>query len=374
MQSNSFSREGPRNYERVYAVPTANTVLTTSFLSDFNLLKNHTGTPNSPTVNEFKWTRSNRTTFAGSVELYRFPFGSQTLDQKWTGINVNHNSLPVPSNVDSDGTAERLALSRLYAKLRDSKASLAVDIAQGGQTYRMISSSVDRVLTFARKLKRQPMAELSKAWLEYQYGWRPALQTMYEVANHVRNNCLSRVVKGYGHEQVPISDSYALGGGPLTVSRRGSYTLHCTFGCRLNIKNNTLYDLQRFTTLNPASIAWELVPYSFVVDWFYDVGNYLTDLETAVSMGHLVSNVFVTWHTVRLENHVIDDDYVGYILDLGNTQGRNVTKSSAFLENTFHHRVPLIGLPNPISPRFDAHLGASRVLSGAALLAQNYRR
>lgn len=37
-------------------------------------------------------------------------------------------------------------------------------------------------------------------------------------------------------------------------------------------------NLHRATTLgltNPAAIAWELVPFSFVVDWFIPIGNFL---------------------------------------------------------------------------------------------------
>ena len=31
---------------------------------------------------------------------------------------------------------------------------------------------------------------------------------------------------------------------------------------------------------DPLSVAWELIPYSFVVDWFYPIGTYLENLNT----------------------------------------------------------------------------------------------
>lgn len=35
--------------------------------------------------------------------------------------------------------------------------------------------------------------------------------------------------------------------------------------------------------LNPQSIAWELTPWSFVIDWFIPIGNYLNNLDAFAS-------------------------------------------------------------------------------------------
>ena len=51
-----------------------------------------------------------------------------------------------------------------------------------------------------------------------------------------------------------------------------------------------------YTSMNPASIKWELVPYSFVVDWFYDIGSYLRGCETST----IYSSVFKAGWTSEL--------------------------------------------------------------------------
>ena len=59
-------------------------------------------------------------------------------------------------------------------------------------------------------------------------------------------------------------------------ARHIAYT---TYGVRVKgevgVINPNLYLLQQLGLLNPASIAWELVPYSFVLDWFSNIGQVL---------------------------------------------------------------------------------------------------
>jgi hypothetical protein len=50
--------------------------------------------------------------------------------------------------------------------------------------------------------------------------------------------------------------------------------------------------------MDPVPMAWELLPWSFVVDWFIPIGNYLAakGLQTAIT------GSFVTTHVFKLES------------------------------------------------------------------------
>lgn len=50
----------------------------------------------------------------------------------------------------------------------------------------------------------------------------------------------------------------------------------------------------------PLQLAWELVPFSFVVDWFYPIGDLLSRIDPKRAIGGLCRNLRVleTWHTV----------------------------------------------------------------------------
>lgn len=50
----------------------------------------------------------------------------------------------------------------------------------------------------------------------------------------------------------------------------------------------------------PLQLAWELVPFSFVVDWFYPIGDLLSRIDPKRAIGGLCRNLRVleVWHTV----------------------------------------------------------------------------
>lgn len=41
---------------------------------------------------------------------------------------------------------------------------------------------------------------------------------------------------------------------------------------RVRISNPNLYEANRLGLTNPAAVAWEVVPFSFLIDWFVNVG------------------------------------------------------------------------------------------------------
>jgi len=50
------------------------------------------------------------------------------------------------------------------------------------------------------------------------------------------------------------------------------------------IARDELVNLARWGLINPATVVWELVPFSFVVDWFAPVGNTLDALTSGVGL------------------------------------------------------------------------------------------
>jgi hypothetical protein len=55
-------------------------------------------------------------------------------------------------------------------------------------------------------------------------------------------------------------------------------------GAEVHISNPNLYLANKLGFVNPAVIAWELVPFSFVVDWFVPVGNFLSQWTDFVGL------------------------------------------------------------------------------------------
>lgn len=123
------------------------------------------------------------------------------------------------------------------------------------------------------------------------------------------------------------------------------------------------FDLARWTSLNPASIAWELTPYSFVVDWFLDIGGTLRNFETAV----LSQGSFHHGYIDYLMYYDSDQEFVYLGSHGGAVDGDDIIVSGNLYESDFVREV-LTSYPYPRLPSFNAKLGWQRLLSAAALL------
>lgn len=65
-----------------------------------------------------------------------------------------------------------------------------------------------------------------------------------------------------------------------------SYKLRVTWlvQAEVSISDPILYRTNQLGLVNPAAVAWELVPFSFLVDWFIGVGSWLNGLTDFVGL------------------------------------------------------------------------------------------
>lgn len=135
-------------------------------------------------------------------------------------------------------------------------------------------------------------------WLELQYGWKPLLSDIYDgmvfVDHQLRNPTVHRVAvttfaggqKDGKYIDVPIDS------GPTHA-----WITHRQISSERIIAFLKEKDVIRLSgLLDPASIAWELMPYSFVIDWFIPVGNYLQ----AKALVNSLQGTFVTTRFMRI--------------------------------------------------------------------------
>lgn len=260
---------------------------------------------------------------------------------------------------------ESKALDVLNQKVRGD-LDLSVDLAEAGKTKKMLSLSnqvVDYTNTFQKRFG--PLKAASNLWLTYQYGVKPLLGSIYNLAEenlrvvinktaHLHARASGTYVPKeviintiHGQQTMPVT-----GGGPIKTS--------VTYG--VDVRTDQ-FDLARFSSLNPVSIAWELTPYSFVVDWFYNVGGYLRNMETYL----LYANKFRSGYRTRLSAG--STSFLRY--EKVRTSGET---SDVFKRGTVRHiaidRYALVSYPSPTLPSLSADLGSSRLVSAAALLGQ----
>lgn len=261
------------------------------------------------------------------------------------------------------------AIGSLYEKLRSGEVGsgldLSVDIAEASQVRRMLAQSV-KVVNFVRRFHPRHWAD---RWLEYQYGWKPLVGSVYGTVDalmHRRLYTYQRIF-GTGYD---TSHSYGSQVGPLDGLLQGWHVwnkVRYKIVAEFDMSNTIKQRLGGYTSLNPVTVAWELVPYSFVVDWFIDIGGYLRNMETALAYGQksFVRGFEVHGYISRKEAYVSVDDSEPITGMFVGGRGKG------FRNYTFKSRVPMGVYPIPTLPSFKANLGWKQMISAASLLSQH---
>jgi hypothetical protein len=257
------------------------------------------------------------------------------------------------------------ALEKLTSQTRGD-LDLSIDLAEMGKTLKMLKLSeqaVDYTSTFVKRFG--PIRAASKAWLTYTYGIKPLLSSIFGIADEnlrmVINKTQRYRVRASGfYFPTTVNLNTCLGSVNFPVEG-GSKPVKVSVTYGLDLRTEQ-FDLSRWSSLNPVSIAWELTPLSFVFDWFYNVGGYLRNYET-----YLISdNKFRSGYRTRL---AVGEVKCG-ISDVGVGAGE-ISHSSIWkgnIKSTNIERTVLASYPAPTLPSFGVDMGSSRMLSAAALL------
>lgn len=159
---------------------------------------------------------------------------------------------------------------------------------------------------------------------------------------------------------------------PFVRTGHGRYVVKA--GIKAHVTNDTLAQLGSHGLLNPAALAWELFPVSFVIDWFVPIGDFLGGLSTHFGMefrdGYMTK--YVEWSstltgtvvdpTLHCSNGAYDFHRVAGIG--GNLYGQSYGHTE-WLECFERQLMPF---PPPPVPYWDPQLNLSKVSSILTLL------
>jgi hypothetical protein len=240
--------------------------------------------------NNWYYTVVNRSTWRGLI-LEDYLFGGWSY--KHYG-NVTSGLAPDAPAWDKS-TVYNAALEKLNAKARG-ELDLGVALAEAGATYRMVKS-LKKVTDFAKRPLLGDPRDLANGWLQWQYGWKPLVGDVFRAADESIRVVLNKLEKLRVRATIPImvngtttreiiSSSFK----PIVVAE-GKGKTSCTICVTYEVPS---FDPARWSSLNPISLGWELIPYSFVVDWFYDIGSWLRAMETGLLYGSAFKHGYVS--------------------------------------------------------------------------------
>lgn len=197
----------------------------------------------------------------------------------------------------------QIAWNRAYDKFKEgafgTTAAIGATVAEGREAFGMIGTraiglrrayknlrrgdfrgflkelSIDPKRKHRSKL-RSSASEASGLWLEYWFGWSPLVEDIF---NSVEILTDPHPVNGFRYHAAAVQDLPKKNGGAAGALiyrnsfESGKYIVKT--GATVRVTNWNLHLAARLGLINPVSIAWELVPFSFVVDWFAKCGNVL---------------------------------------------------------------------------------------------------
>jgi hypothetical protein len=205
-------------------------------------------------------------------------------------------------------------LAKLFSKVKGHELQLAVCAAEGAKTIKLVKNSIltvggalvdvkhGNMLRAAQRLGlikstlgraksgrffRNPKASLSpedisSRWLELQYGWKPLIEDVYQAAKAYE--ALTSGPRTY-YYKVSTKRRHHFDSSPApsgyTCMSVGELKQKMLYEYREVLPND---EPRSLGLEDPTVVAWELVPYSFVVDWFIPIGTYISNAHAAPSM------------------------------------------------------------------------------------------
>lgn len=215
------------------------------------------------------------------------------------GINTNPD-YKWASNLERVGLISQARL-KAYNKMKESSLNLGQALAESRETVGTILGVAKRIGKFGYLLKkgkfgsalkslglnspRRAMKNAQDCWLEARYGVRPLLSDAYNAAEALtllsddsqewilRAGARSDIVQFNDVQRVFLDNNRVL---CSTYTERMSVAKIVVHALLTDHRrhNQTLLGLT-----NPLSLAWELLPLSFVADWFVPIGKWAGSLD-----------------------------------------------------------------------------------------------
>lgn len=346
---------------------------------------------NNRDLKYMEWTGSSRSLCIQTDGYYNLSMGNPFLTFPRTT-----DVWPVPSTVLAQ------SVSKIVSNVQGAKVNLGQMMLERRQTVNLVATTASRLaqsyfalrrgnLDHAFKalaLKRSPPRKVlsdyryrfskspddaaSSLWLELQYGWKPLLSDIYDSAELLAESAARRnpvcEVKGRGFEKT-VNRNFPIFFGNLGNQAVGSQTeQYSALTCiQYTISNEMASVLSKTGISNPALLAWELMPYSFVIDWFLPVGQYLESF-TAYDGLTFRSGYQVT-RTISMANCQPAKTSWRY-----GTYASCTASGQLSFKGARYTRSKLTGFPRASFPSLKNPFSPSHAASAISLLVQAFRR
>ncbi len=275
--------------------------------------------------------------FSASEETYSYGSGGASVKHQFQagGNTWNYNLLGGWSRCKRPVSPDSLTTSVAYTNARIAflgevnKAQIAfqggVFLGELAETLRLIRSPaklfqgglhnyLNRVKRMARRGgKKAALREASNRWLEFQFGWRQLYNDTVDSAKALSRLTQDPWIKrcsAQGNDRgMQVVDGIAIQQSPFNylTEDRVELKVECEIVGGVKINNSGGGAMRQFGIFpgNFVPTLWELIPYSFVVDYFTNVGEMIN--AAAANTGSIAWNSMTMRKVAKATNLVTAD-------------------------------------------------------------------
>jgi len=286
----------------------------------------------------------NRYRYTGSGRSMHYDMGDLRVGEDLTGpANIGiRTDLIYPFRPELTSAA----ILGVYSKIGQSDALVAVTVAESKKTLDLCETLVLRMRSFVRWMYRNDVYDLpsgpavvryikhgkrmrrdvirltgvlASEWLQYRYGIMPLI---YDLQSYIAllqgAGTRVRYVSNVAGPGDPFSSDTGWVATNLHVETRMMCTRAYSHRASAGLFVSAKTEIDNTGILRIGSTAWELVPFSFVADWFVNVNDVIAATE-----GRFTRNIVSGWYT---------DVVNGYAVYTRNDRGRNYSSGGYYYQ------------------------------------------
>lgn len=273
-------------------------------------------------------------------------------------------------------SAPILLNSSFYNELRTDVMNVANALGEYKQTARMFSSYAGAVYNSYRMMRKgnyngamqclglvrgktsQVFKAPANAWLGWKYGVSPLMSDLHASYTELKKQCEKPLIRCVRKSKTAYLNE------TREISPERFKTIDAYYEIQkimyVEVDSAGLAWASDHGLTNPLSLVWELTPYSFVVDWFIDVGSFLQSLDLPAIVKRSVV------YTTRRQRSLV----YGFTRGQAGFGGDTIVLEQAKCFGQHRKTSRSVGAIGIELPQFAPALGASRITSALSLLTQ----
>jgi hypothetical protein len=310
-----------------------------------------------------------------SLPLYGpgYPYYAQTL-REWHAARLEDAGWD-----DLKAAMVNETILKALVKTSEAKANLLVSLKEASKTSELILGTANKLFKAYVAFKRGNFREVARlldlnrktvhnSWLAYKYGWTPLLMEVKGAAEFLAQQSVGRrsAWTVSATELDSVAEEWVVPDTIVGVPWNQTDTLTGEVKVRvklwLELTSPHFAATQQLGITNPLLYAWEVIPFSFVFDWFISVGDYLTGLTAlqGVEVRKAMVSIEEKTRSVHTKPFVQPDDGT-YVHSIG---GRTST-----YDRRNYDRYPITVNPLSLYPPIARSQGSfTRMISALALM------